>query len=62
VVPQPVTHSRITLCKGEEEIDVEALSSELSIEALHGAILKGVSRSDEVELHTVEIAPCIELL
>ncbi len=53
VVVQPVTHSLLYLCKGEEEIHVEALISELAIEALNVAILNGFSGSYEVELHLV---------
>jgi len=53
VVVQPVTHSLLHLCKGEEEFHVEALISELAIEALNVAILNGFSGSYEVELHIV---------
>lgn len=53
VVVQPVTHSLLYLCKGEEEVHVEALISEFAIEALNEAILNGFSGSYEVELHVV---------
>ena len=50
VVVQPGTHSLLHLCKGEEEIHVEALISKLTIEALNVAIFNGFSGSYEVEL------------
>ena len=53
VVMQPVSHSLLHLCKGEEEIHVEALISELPVEALNVAVFKGFSGSDEVELYIV---------
>jgi hypothetical protein len=40
VVVPPVSHSLLHLCKGEEEIHVEALISKLVIEALYVAVLK----------------------
>ena len=54
VVVQPVTHSLLHLCKGEEEIHIEALISELPIEALNVAVFHGFSGSYEVKLHVVE--------
>jgi hypothetical protein len=50
VVVHAVTHSLLHLCKGEEEIHVEARISELAVEALNVAIFTGFSGSDEVEL------------
>ena len=50
---QPVTHSLLHLCKGEEEIHIEALISEFPVEALNVAIFNGLTGSYEVELHIV---------
>lgn len=44
VVGQHVTHSLLHLCKSEEEIYVEALISELAIEALNIAVFTGFFR------------------
>jgi hypothetical protein len=53
VVVQPVSHSLLHLCKGKEEIHVEALISELPFEALNVAVFNGFSGSDEVERYLV---------
>ena len=41
-VVQPVTHSLVRLCKGDGQIHVETLISELPIEALHVEVFIGL--------------------
>ena len=60
VVDPPRFNPLPCIGQGEKPAGIEALSSDPSVERLDERIIRGRSRSGEVELHTVQVRPLVK--